>query len=389
MESALPPAAPYPEYAALPEDVAPPMQPPYAPVPQPQRSRPLPIPETRNRRHARDDDEDDDEPPRRSRNTEKVVLVDKPSAFNGNKNDFHAWWMQIIDYITTYQYAFETDHAMIKFTLSYMKSGDAAEFALNCREEALLDDEDLTTLDYGSWRDFAINVKAQFQNINRSQDALTLLKNCRQGSDTANNFFIRFDRLARRAKMQKQDAFLTDLLLAAVNPTIMKPVYQHDPLPKTYKQFREKIINIDQHIRIYNAANRGQPQAQPQQSRTPQGQFRPRPQQQAPPSPAVSKPTWTPAMDKRDATGIIHGGQGMPMDTSRQRLQCAFCNKKGHTEESCFKKYPELKNRAQDVRQDSPSVLEPDSVSSNVLEPPFSLDPYPEVNRLNHVQRDF
>jgi hypothetical protein len=223
---------------------------------------------------------------------------------------------------------FSDDKKKVLFATSCMKGGSAGLWADNYTEEQF------SLPDTQRWRftDFEVALKASFDDANAKREAQRQLELLKQGSSTAEEFFVQFDQLARTAGWAVgSDDHLNLLLERALNTCLVDRIWESSDTIKagTFVAWKAKAIEQDQLYR--------QREARRQHSHLP-----------APPPPRTGSSqnphsTSTPQQTSSaaSATGTFDG-QGLPMDVDACRRQglCFKCGRHSHLAKDCLQGKP-------------------------------------------------
>jgi hypothetical protein len=209
---------------------------------------------------------------------------------------------------------------------------------------------------FGTWAAFKVKLKASFEDKEKAKNARTALHQLKQGTRTADEFFLEFELLRRAAGITDDGELIAFLEGGAVDRKILIQIYSSNvDLPSSYEDWKTKIIKIDglhRRMKMWDTPG-ARPAYRPLPTPPRQAQWNP-PRQQAPTQPAAassSAPTWRPG------TGRTYGGLGKPMDLDQaQRLGvCYKCGQSGHIGRVC----PNSKPPAQTRQQNFPPLLPP------------------------------
>lgn len=270
----------------------------------------------------------------------------KPREYDGG-SDYVDFKREVILYITANVRDFPTDEACILFTISYLKSGNAAAWAQNYYNASLVGGMPLFT---DTWERFLRKLDEAFDDPNRKHRALGKLWATRQAGRTAEEFFNKFEILRTDANLDTTHnaGVLIEHLKKALDMDVVRGIMQTNPAPVTYADWRAAAIRVDQvmqQIRLLENERRAPrfPQSMPRANPRPAQPFAqaPRPLPQAPfPTNAPRAPPTQPVY--RDFQGVAAGthlGMGVPMDVSinnaRRNSACYKCAQVGHFARNC------------------------------------------------------
>ncbi|KAG2126607.1 hypothetical protein DEU56DRAFT_742844 [Suillus clintonianus] len=252
------------------------------------------------------------------------TLLSRPDNFSGVKGSvaFKMWWRQVRVMFEAKPKIFSDDKKKVLFATSCMKGGSAGLWADNYTEEQF----SLPDTQCWSFTDFEVALKALFDDANAKREAQRQLELLKQGSLTAEEFFVQFDQLARMAGWAAgSDDHLNLLLERALNTCLVDHIWESSDTIKagTFVAWKAKAIEQDQ-------------------------LYRQRPHLPAPPAPRTSSnqnphstSTPQPTSSAASATGTF-GGQGLPMDVDACRRQglCFKCGRHGHLAKDCLQGKP-------------------------------------------------
>ena len=123
-----------------------------------------------------------------------------------------------------------------------MRGGRAKEWANEFIDGAI------ATGDWGTWEDFRSRLEGSFRDANECLSTQHRLETMRQGSQPAEDFFIGFDAAIRQAGYDEKThaAVLIHYLEQGLVTSLVDRIYDCDPLPTTYQEWKKKAINLDQ-----------------------------------------------------------------------------------------------------------------------------------------------
>ena len=207
----------------------------------------------------------------------------------------------------------------ICFALSYMKAKFAAQWASHITGEL-----EAGTLSYVDWDTFRTQLITTFHDLNKKEAAQRKLKQLRQGTRPAAEFFVEFEE--HKSLAEYNDEGYIVLLKKNLSSQVLERIYALETIPTKYDQWKSYALWFDSHLREYQALRSGSsgPRAwQPRNPNVPRVAPQPSASQQVPPEPSTSGP------------------QPMDVDATRGRpawvLRCFNCNEKGHISRNCPK----------------------------------------------------
>jgi hypothetical protein len=267
----------------------------------------------------------------------------KPPTFDGK--NYQTWMMATELYIRANPKGFPTDESRILFALSFMTEGQPVPWSLDFNESVLNAD----VVNFGTWAAFKEKLKASFEDKEKAKNARTALHQLKQGTQTAEEFFLQFELLRRAAGITDEGELVAFLEGGAIDKKILTQMYySNTELPATYDDWKKKIIAIDGlHRRMKMWDTPGpRPAYRPLPTPPRQAQWNP-PRQQAPYQPAASSSS---SQNWRPGTGKTYGGLGKPMDLDEaKRLGvCLKCGQAGHIGKWCPNARPPAQTRQQE-----------------------------------------
>ena len=188
-----------------------------------------------------------------------------------------------------------------------------------------------------------------FEDKEKAKNTHTALHQLKQGSRTAEDFFLQFELLQQAAGISDKGELIAFLEGGAIDRKILTQIYSlNTELPDSYDNWKKKIITIDglhQRMKLWDAPG-SWPMYRPLPTPPCQAQWNP-PRQQTPAQPAASSSS---VLNWRPGTGRTYGGLGKPMDLDKARRLnvCIKCGQKGHIGKFCPNYRPPAQTRQQE-----------------------------------------
>ncbi|EGO03523.1 hypothetical protein SERLA73DRAFT_149802 [Serpula lacrymans var. lacrymans S7.3] len=222
----------------------------------------------------------------------------------------------------------------ISFALSYMSIGAAAALRTEWVERRKIAEErsdagEITLLE--SWAHFERTLKDHFADTHKEERARYEIIYKKQGTLTAQEFFVKFEELRRRAgyDVKRNEQFLITLIRNNINGPLIKQIIYSGNVPTTYTEWKTRIVTNDQlwrdqveNERMLKGSTNG---SSGTGNRGPNGRY----QEKG----ASEKKTET-VEAKKDGTGTLYTGAGKEMEVDKQKFQtegrCFKCGEKGH-----------------------------------------------------------
>lgn len=162
----------------------------------------------------------------------------KPEIYDGSKEGYKAFKQQFIAYLLANMENFPTDQKKILFIYSFLQKGSAKRWASRFFDKYMAAGQlNLTFVAFIKMLD------NQFQDRGAQERAHDSLLTLRQGQQTAQDFFDKFGRLAHEAgydpaieaeEPSDLERMLVNLMEKAVNPDLIKNIYQTGNIPERY-----------------------------------------------------------------------------------------------------------------------------------------------------------
>ena len=174
----------------------------------------------------------------------KELRINPPTHFTGNRDDLDNFIQDCTLYLTLNRAVYETDEKKIIFMLSYMTEGTARAW----KEAFVRDIINSPTNDFGSLKQFTIDLKKAFEASDSEGDARAKLRQLKQGKDSVDDYVAQFRILAGKARMT-DDAALTEYFMEGINTGILQKTFAQEKLPATITEWYERTSRCDSHYR--------------------------------------------------------------------------------------------------------------------------------------------
>src|ERR1700678_4242296 len=177
-------------------------------------------------------------------NETKELRINPPTHFTGNRDDLDNFIQDCTLYLTLNRAVYKTDEKQIIFMLSYMTEGTARAW----KEAFVRDVINTQTNDFGSIKQFTVDLKKAFEASNSEGDARAKLRQLNQGKDSVDDYVAQFRILAGKARMT-DNAALTEYFMEGINTGILQKIFAQEKLPATITEWYERTSRSDSHYR--------------------------------------------------------------------------------------------------------------------------------------------
>src|ERR1700678_4248324 len=107
---------------------------------------------------------------------------------------------------------------------------------------------DTQTNDFGSLKQFIVDLKKAFEASDSEGDAREKLRQLKQGKESVDDYVAEFRILAGKAKMT-DNAALTEYFMEGINPGILQKIFAQENLPTTITEWYERTSKCDSQYR--------------------------------------------------------------------------------------------------------------------------------------------
>src|SRR6202522_1294998 len=107
---------------------------------------------------------------------------------------------------------------------------------------------DTQTNDFGSLKQFIVDLKKAFEASDSEGDAREKLRQLKQGKESVDDYVAQFRILAGKARMT-DNAALTEYFMEGVNTGILQKIFAQEKLPATITEWYERTSRCDSHYR--------------------------------------------------------------------------------------------------------------------------------------------
>src|SRR5271168_3888482 len=177
-------------------------------------------------------------------NEMKELRINPPTHFTGNRDDLDNFIQDCTLYLTLNRAVYETDEKKIIFMLSYMTEGTARAW----KEAFVRDVINSPINDFGSLKQFTVNLKEAFEASDSEGNARARLQQLNQGKDSVDDYVAQFRILAGKARMT-DNAALTEYFMEGINTGILQKIFAQKKLPATITEWYKQTSKCDSHYR--------------------------------------------------------------------------------------------------------------------------------------------
>ncbi|THG93136.1 hypothetical protein EW145_g8457, partial [Phellinidium pouzarii] len=170
--------------------------------------------------------------PARPARAPKVAV---PNVYDGAMDKAEDFIREVQLYVNTHAAEFPSHEEVIYFTLSYMGGGTVQNWKNNVLEAcSVAAGQTPPTFPYASWEAFKNEFQEQFGDPNPVATAIAKMEALQQGTDTCDEFTIKFQALAPRTHYN--DAALIELYKKKLNRRLLEKLYSLPNMPDTLQR---------------------------------------------------------------------------------------------------------------------------------------------------------
>src|SRR6202522_2068569 len=177
-------------------------------------------------------------------NETKELRINPPTHFTGNRDDLDNFIQDCTLYLTLNRAVYETDEKQIIYMLSYMTEGTAHAW----KEAFIREVINSPVIDFGSLKQFTVNLKKAFEASDSEGDARAKLRQLKQGKDSVDDYVAQFRILAGKARMTNDAAFM-EYFMEGINTGILQKIFAQEILPATITEWYKQTSRCDSQYR--------------------------------------------------------------------------------------------------------------------------------------------
>ena len=204
------------------------------------------------------------------------ALLATPSFFDGSEEKYLAWKQQVQIFVISNEDHYKSDTARQMTALSYMREKKALRWATSIITDIIARSLATPSTYTRTWAEFWAAADTVFNPPNSENDAAYKLEDLKQGTLSAEEYFIEFDLLATQANLTAThfDTYKIRLADRKLNRALQQNVYNTSTRPTTWATYKTRATALDNNWRIGVQARASDPRPtprpqQPQQQQQP------------------------------------------------------------------------------------------------------------------------
>ncbi|KAG9219611.1 hypothetical protein CCMSSC00406_0006067 [Pleurotus cornucopiae] len=284
-------------------------------------------------------------PAPQARNGPKMA---RPEVFDRERAKCRGFIRNIEVYIFVNTYQFPNEATKVLYLLSYVQGKKVDNWKNTMTTKVLewtrthVHEEQVS-----SFRRICRSLQKAFRNPNPRDTAVTALTHLHQGSDTAEDYVMKFN--AHKDDTGYNDVALVKLFKRGLNAGLLTRIYSRRPLSTNCEEWQDKAIALDRQWReaqAYAKLAPAKPAARTMTTTATQNQWRPYYQRQTPPQQNQQQQQLQQQARPTPPTPQIAARDPNAMDVDRSQrapIRCYKCGGLGHMARDC--------KRRLDVRQ--------------------------------------
>ena len=183
------------------------------------------------------------------------LKLGQPTTFNGDLTKARGWFNNAQLYLLVNKETYNDDDRKIAFTLSFMREGSAALWALTEMEAAFKRNPP----SFRSWGDFLNRFSTSFILENTKDQAIAWMTMTKVDKKTPLLEYIsQFKNNAALSKINNEDV-LINFFSRGIPPTLMRRIYGMDTVPTTIDKWYQQTLHFQHVWKKTNEIAKGRP----------------------------------------------------------------------------------------------------------------------------------
>src|SRR5260221_10273315 len=175
----------------------------------------------------------------------KPPKVSAPSPFSGAQDDLDCFKAKCSLYLSMRQSKFLDECSNVLFVLLYMKGGSAGPWATQKINSILYP----ANMEEVTWAEFILELDEMFADPNHQATAWRKLATLCQGNSSVEELIREFE--IHRPISGLGDVGLVDRFEQAIHPHLQESIYQLEPMPTTWAEWKHKTSLLDNQWRQF------------------------------------------------------------------------------------------------------------------------------------------